>query len=322
LFGLNDSRCARQDGRAMPPAGAMPAAPGSKTIHRRRLRPKIQRINCLLRVRRLSIIWLHIRSAGRLDPPGRGGVIEVQNLRKSFGRQIVLDGISFSVPRGSTAVVIGGSGTGKSVLLRHINGLLKPEAGQVIVDGVDITQLYEPQLNAFRLRVGMVFQGSALFDSLTVAENVAFALREHTKYSDGKIRTIIREKLHLMGLSDIDDKMPAELSGGMKKRVAIARAIALEPEVMLYDEPTAGLDPRTADSINNLIIKLQETMHATAVAVTHDMASAFKIADRIYMLKDGNFIAEGTADDIRGNGDPDVRKFIGGQAPAEAAVPA
>ncbi|NQT21797.1 MAG: ABC transporter ATP-binding protein [Planctomycetes bacterium] len=249
-------------------------------------------------------------------------MIEVQNLRKSFGRQIVLDGISFSVPRGSTAVVIGGSGTGKSVLLRHINGLLKPEAGQVIVDGVDITQLYEPQLNAFRLRVGMVFQGSALFDSLTVAENVAFALREHTKYSDGKIRTIIREKLHLMGLSDIDDKMPAELSGGMKKRVAIARAIALEPEVMLYDEPTAGLDPRTADSINNLIIKLQETMHATAVAVTHDMASAFKIADRIYMLKDGNFIAEGTADDIRGNGDPDVRKFIGGQAPAEAAVPA
>lgn len=247
-------------------------------------------------------------------------MIEIQNLRKSFGRLVVLDGVSFSVPRGTTAVVIGGSGTGKSVLLRHINGLLKPEEGQVVIDGVDIAQLSELKLNAFRLRVGMVFQGSALFDSLDVGENVAFALREHTKYPEDKIQTIVREKLLLMGLSDIEEMMPAELSGGMKKRVAIARAIALEPEIMLYDEPTAGLDPRTADSINNLIITLQETLRATAVAVTHDMASAFKIADRIYMLKDGNFIAEGTADEIRGNDDPDVRKFIEGQAPAEASA--
>ena len=245
-------------------------------------------------------------------------MIEIQNLRKSFGQLVVLNGVDLSVPRGTTAVVIGGSGTGKSVLLRHINGLLKPEEGQVIVDGVDIAQLSESKLNAFRLRVGMVFQGSALFDSLNVGENVAFALREHTRYPEDKIETIVREKLLLMGLRDIEGKMPAELSGGMKKRVAIARAIALEPEIMLYDEPTAGLDPRTADSINNLIIKLQETLRATAVAVTHDMASAFKIADRIYMLNDGNFIAEGTADEIRSNDAPDVRKFIEGQAPAEA----
>lgn len=245
------------------------------------------------------------------------GVITITNLNKSFGAQVVLDNINLTVPRGTTVVVIGGSGAGKTVLLRHINGLVRPDSGSVLVDGVDVTELSESQLNTFRLRVGMVFQGSALFDSLDVSENVAFALREHTKYPEDKIQEIIKEKLLLMGLRDIDSKMPSELSGGMKKRVAIARAIALEPEIMLYDEPTAGLDPRIADTINNLIIKLQETFRATAVAVTHDMASAFKIADRIYMLKDGNFIAEGTPQEIKDSDNPDVREFINGHALVE-----
>ena len=229
----------------------------------------------------------------------------------------MIDHLSLSVERGSTVVIIGRSGAGKSVLLRHLNGLLKPDEGEVVIDGLDITRLSEYEMNVFRLRVGMVFQGSALFDSLNVVENVAFALREHTKYPDAKILQIVEEKLEMMGLHDVERKMPEELSGGMKKRVAIARAIALEPEIMLYDEPTAGLDPVTADVINNLILKLQQTMHATAIAVTHDMASAFKIADRIILLERGKFIAEGTPDEIRNNPDRKVQDFITGQAPEE-----
>jgi len=244
-------------------------------------------------------------------------VIRAQNLTKSFNKQHVLNHLSFEVKRGSTVVVMGGSGAGKSVLLRLLNGLLKPDDGEVIVDGHDITKLSEDKLNVFRLRIGMVFQGSALFDSLNVLENVAFALREHANYSEKKILAIVREKLDLMGLHDVDNKMPDELSGGMKKRVAIARAIALEPEIMLYDEPTAGLDPVTADIINNLILKLQQTMHVTGVAVTHDMASAFKVADVIFLLKRGTFIAQGTPEEIRNNPDPEVQEFILGQAPEE-----
>ena len=244
-------------------------------------------------------------------------MIHVRNLKKSFDSQRVLDNVSFHVPRATTAVIIGGSGAGKSVLLRHINGLLRPDSGEVLVDGLDITKLSEDELNRFRLRVGMVFQGSALFDSFDVSENVAFALREHTSYDEPKVCRIVDEKLELMGLEGIQKKMPDELSGGMRKRVAIARAIALEPEIMLYDEPTAGLDPITADVINNLILKLQETMHATAVAVTHDMASAFKIADRIYLIKHGRFIAEGTPDEIKKNPSDEVQGFITGQAPEE-----
>jgi len=244
-------------------------------------------------------------------------MIEVRHLRKAFNGQLVLDDVSFSVPRGTTAVIIGGSGAGKSVLLRHVNGLLKPDGGEVIIDGLDITRLSDDDTNEFRLRVGMVFQGSALFDSLNVADNVAFALHEHTGYPEEKTGRIVREKLEMMGLGGIEGKMPDELSGGMKKRVAIARAIALEPEIMLYDEPTAGLDPITADVINNLIRKLQQTMHSTAVAVTHDMASAFKIADRIYLLKRGRFIAQGTPDEIKSDPSKDVQDFITGQATEE-----
>jgi len=244
-------------------------------------------------------------------------VITTRNLTKSFNTQLVLDHLSFEVKRGSTVVVMGRSGAGKTVLLRHLNGLVKPDEGEVVVDGQDITRLSEDELNVFRLRIGMVFQGSALFDSLNVMENVAFALREHTRYGEHKVRSIVHEKLDLMGLHDVGMKMPDELSGGMKKRVAIARAIALEPEIMLYDEPTAGLDPVTADIINNLILKLQQTMRVTGVAVTHDMTSAFKVADRIFLLKHGRFIAEGNPDQIRNNPDPQVQEFILGQAPEE-----
>lgn len=247
-------------------------------------------------------------------------MIVVRNLTKRFGRQLVLDHLSFEVPRGTTAVIMGGSGAGKSVLLRHINGLLRPDEGEVVVDGVNVSTLAEDELSSFRLRVGMVFQGSALFDSMTVGDNVAFALREHTRYPEARIREIVTGKLALMGLRDVEHKMPAELSGGMQKRVAIARAIAVEPEVMLYDEPTAGLDPMTAAVISNLILRLQNTIRATAVAVTHDMNTAFKIADRIFLLKCGKFVAEGTPEEIRRNPERAVQDFIMGEAPEEEKV--
>jgi len=241
-------------------------------------------------------------------------MIKIRNLKKSFNGQIVLDGVNLDVERGQTVVVIGGSGSGKTVLLRHINGLIKPDEGEVIVDGVNVGELHETELNRFRRRIGMVFQQSALFDSMNVYQNVAFALHEHTNFPESRVREIVKEKLALTNLEGIEEKMPDELSGGMKKRVAIARTIALEPEVILYDEPTAGLDPLTADAISNLIRKLQQKMQTTGVAVTHDMASAFKIADRIYMLKGGNFVAEGTPDEIRASTDPEVRRFITGEA--------
>jgi len=241
-------------------------------------------------------------------------MIKIRDLKKSFDGQVVLDGVSLDVERGGTAVVIGGSGSGKTVLLRHINGLIKPDEGEVIVDGVNVGELRETELNRFRRRIGMVFQGSALFDSMNVYQNVAFAVHEHTSLPESKVREIVKEKLALTNLEGIEEKMPDELSGGMKKRVAIARTIALEPEVILYDEPTAGLDPLTADAISNLIRKLQQKMQTTGVAVTHDMASAFKIADRIYMLKGGNFVAEGTPAEIRESTDPEVRQFITGEA--------
>jgi phospholipid/cholesterol/gamma-HCH transport system ATP-binding protein len=241
-------------------------------------------------------------------------MIKIRDLKKSFDGQVVLDGVSLDVERGGTAVVIGGSGSGKTVLLRHINGLIKPDEGEVIVDGVNVGELRETELNRFRRRIGMVFQGSALFDSMNVYQNVAFAVHEHTSLPESRVREIVKEKLALTNLEGIEEKMPDELSGGMKKRVAIARTIALEPEVILYDEPTAGLDPLTADAISNLIRKLQQKMQTTGVAVTHDMASAFKIADRIYMLKGGNFVAEGTPAEIRESTEPEVRQFITGEA--------
>jgi phospholipid/cholesterol/gamma-HCH transport system ATP-binding protein len=241
-------------------------------------------------------------------------MIRIRGLKKRFGANQVLDGLDLDVERGETMVVIGGSGTGKSVLLKHIIGLLRPDEGEVIVDGVAVAKLRPVELKEFRKEFGMLFQGAALFDSLRVLDNVAFALREQGHLKEAAIREKVREKLALVGLHDVEHLWPAELSGGMKKRVALARAIAMEPKMLLYDEPTTGLDPIRADSINDLIVELRNRLKVTGVAITHDMTSAYKIADRIAMLYKGTIIAVGTPQQIRTSADPVVHQFITGSA--------
>ncbi len=248
-----------------------------------------------------------------MTDPARA-MIELDGLKKSFGDQHVLRGVDLEVRRGESMVVIGGSGTGKSVLIKHIIGLLQPDAGRVVVDGRDITTLRSREINTLRRRFGMLFQGAALFDSLTVWENVGFAFLEHTHLHDEEIRAIASEKLRTVGLRGVEDMMPAELSGGMRKRVGLARAIAMDPEIVLYDEPTTGLDPIMADVINDLILELKERLQVTSVTITHDMTSAYKIADRIAMLYDGSIIQVGTVDEIRTTDNPVVRQFISGSA--------
>ena len=210
-------------------------------------------------------------------------MIEITNLHKSFGAFPVLRGVNLTVEKGESMTVIGGSGSGKSVLIKHIIGLLFPDKGQVKVDGEVLNDLDEQGLNEVRKKFGMLFQGAALFDSLTVWENVGFGLKQHTKMSDKEIRDAATQKLALVGLKGVEDKMPADLSGGMKKRVGLARAIAMDPQIILYDEPTTGLDPITADAINDLIVDLRKKLGVTSVAITHDMHSAYKISDRIAM---------------------------------------
>lgn len=241
-------------------------------------------------------------------------MIEIIGLRKSFNSHKVLTGINLKIEKGQTKVIIGRSGCGKSVLLKHIVGILKPDAGRVIVDGQDITGLSGKEMDAVRMKIAMVFQGGALFDSLTVGENVGFRLIEHTSILKREVKKIVEESLADVGLSGIEDKMPAELSGGMKKRVALARAICIRPQIILYDEPTTGVDPITADSINGLIRSLHDKIKVTAIVVTHDMKSAYKIADRIAMLYQGKIIAEGTPDEIQHSDNPVVHQFINGLA--------
>jgi phospholipid/cholesterol/gamma-HCH transport system ATP-binding protein len=241
-------------------------------------------------------------------------MIEVRNVHKSFGSFAVLRGVDLTVNRGESMTVIGGSGSGKSVLLKHIIGLLFPDKGDVVIDGQSVTKLDDEGLNEVRKKFGMLFQGAALFDSLTVWENVGFSLKQHTKKSDKDIRKIATEKLALVGLKDVEDKMPADLSGGMKKRVGLARAIAMDPAIILYDEPTTGLDPITADAINDLIVDLRKKLGVTSVAITHDMQSAYKISDRIAMLYKGQILETGTPDEIRNTTNPIVRQFITGSA--------
>jgi phospholipid/cholesterol/gamma-HCH transport system ATP-binding protein len=243
-----------------------------------------------------------------------GSMISLRGISKRFGTNQVLDGLDLEVERGETMVVIGGSGTGKSVLLKHIIGLLRPDAGEVVVDGVDVGGLRGWELKEFRKKFGMLFQGAALFDSLRVLENVAFGLREHTRLTEAEIRERVRDKLARVGLHGVEHLWPAELSGGMKKRVALARALAMEPKILLYDEPTTGLDPIRADAINDLVVELRDQLHVTGVAITHDMTSAYKIADRIAMLYKGKIIAVGTPGEIRESADPVVRQFITGSA--------
>lgn len=241
-------------------------------------------------------------------------MIEIIDLHKSFGNHHVLKGVNLKIEKGESMVVIGGSGSGKSVLLKHIIGILKPDKGNILIDGIDITKLNERELYEIRKKFGMLFQMSALFDSLTVWENVGFALTRQKKMKDEEVRKIASEKLRLVGLVNVEDLMPSELSGGMKKRVGLARAIAHEPEILLYDEPTTGLDPIMADAINDLIIEMKNKLSVTSVAITHDMHSAYKIADRIAMLYNGKIIGTGTPDEIKNTEDPIIKQFITGSA--------
>jgi phospholipid/cholesterol/gamma-HCH transport system ATP-binding protein len=223
-------------------------------------------------------------------------------------------GTDLTVAKGESMVVIGGSGTGKSVLVKHIIGLLHPDAGTVTVDGRQVSTLKRTELSDLRRRMGMLFQYAALFDSMTVGENVAFALRRHTKMSEAEVRERVAEVLGMVGLSGVEETWPAELSGGMKKRAGLARAIAMGPEIMLYDEPTTGLDPILADQINELILDFRERLNVTSVAITHDMVSAYKIADRIAMLYDGRIEEVGTPEQIQNSDNPVIQQFIHGRA--------
>jgi phospholipid/cholesterol/gamma-HCH transport system ATP-binding protein len=241
-------------------------------------------------------------------------MIEIKDLYKSFHNKLVLEGVNLTIHKGETVVVIGRSGCGKSVLLKHIIGLLKPDKGQLLIDGEDITAYPKDRLNQLRQRFGMLFQGAALFDSMTVAENVGLGLREHTKMTDEKIREIATEKLKMVGLVGAEELKPAELSGGMKKRVGLARAIAMNPEFILYDEPTTGLDPIMADAINDLVVNLRNTLKITSIAVTHDMSSAYKIADKIAMLYKGAIIFAGTPEETKKTDNPIVQQFIQGRS--------
>jgi phospholipid/cholesterol/gamma-HCH transport system ATP-binding protein len=241
-------------------------------------------------------------------------MIEIINLSKSFTSSKVLDSLNLIINSGEVIVIIGRSGCGKSVLLKHIIGLIKPDMGQVIVDGNDMTRLEEHEMDNIRLSFGMLFQGAALFDSMTVGENVGFTLREHTNIPEEEVRKKVANSLELVGLKGIENLMPAELSGGMKKRVGLARAICNSPKIILYDEPTTGLDPIMADAINDLIIDLNNKLKVTSIVVTHDMVSAYKIADRIAMLYKGKIVAVGTPDEIKNTKDPVVKQFVTGAA--------
>ena len=240
-----------------------------------------------------------------------GAFIRYEDLHKRFGENQVLRGVTLPVARGETIVILGGSGSGKSVLLRHTIGLMVPDRGRVVVDGTDLSNLSEEELMPVRKKVGMLFQGSALFDSMDVFENVAYALREHTDLEEAAIADRVRRKLALVELDEsVEHRMPSDLSGGMRKRVALARAIALEPAAILYDEPTTGLDPITARAINDLIRNLQESLQVTSVVVTHDIASAFRVADRIAFLYQGEMVFTGTVAQARSSRDPRLRAFL------------
>jgi phospholipid/cholesterol/gamma-HCH transport system ATP-binding protein len=241
-------------------------------------------------------------------------MIRIINLHKSFGPKKVLRGVDLEVRQGETMVVIGQSGSGKSVLLKHLIGLIKPDQGQVFVDGIEINRLKESELFGMMKKFGMVFQGAALFDSLTVEKNVSFGLERYTDYPPEKIKEIVRESLAKVGLKNIENLMPSELSGGMKKRVGLARAIAYRPEIILYDEPSTGIDPIRADAINDMINLLRQEMNVTSVVITHDMASAFKVADRMAMLCGGRIIQVGTPEEIRASSNEFVQQFIQGHA--------
>lgn len=247
-------------------------------------------------------------------------MIEIKDVFKSFGDNQVLRGVDLTINKGETSVIIGRSGCGKSVLLKLIMGLLKPDSGKILVNGDDIPSLNDNQLNTVRQKFGMLFQASALFDSMTVDENVGLGLREHTNLSEEQVKEKVKEKLKMVGLAAVEQTKPAELSGGMKKRVGLARAIAMDPEYVLFDEPTTGLDPIMADVINELIIDLRNTLSITSIAVTHDIVSAYKIADRIAMLYEGKIVFVGTPEEVKNTDNPVVRQFVEGSS--QGPIPA
>ena len=272
----------------------------------------------------LGATFLYFREAMKLTKDKV--LFELRGLSKWFGSVEVLHDLDLDIERGHTTVVIGPSGCGKTVLLKHLIMLMRPNSGTIHFDGRRIDNLSEKKLSPVRRRFGFLFQSGALFDSQTVAENVGFALSQHTRLNERKIKRIVREKLKMVGLEHLEDRYPSELSGGQQKRVALARAIALSPEVVFYDEPTTGLDPIRADAINELIIKLQRELEpamgqtdqpagaVTSIVVTHDMNSAYKIADRIVMLNQGRIIADGNTEQIRASKDERVQRFIQGRS--------
>lgn len=245
------------------------------------------------------------RDSKRSTPP-----VQVESLSKSFGKQVVLKGISLEVEQGETLSVLGRSGTGKSVLLKLIIGLHKPDSGSIRVNGADVTKLTLKELNEVRKKVGFLFQQAALYDSLTIEENVGFPLRRHSSMSDEERRTRVRELLASVGMEKEAHKLPGELSGGMQKRVGLARALALEPDILLFDEPTAGLDPITAGEIDDLILRLQKERGMTSVVVTHDVHSARAVSDRVALMRDGQVLIEGTFEDLQKSRDPFVTQFL------------
>ena len=246
------------------------------------------------------------------------GVLSLKNVTKKFGSNVVLDNVSLAIEKGKTTVVIGPSGCGKTVLIKHLIVLLRPSSGEVYFKGRRIDNLTDKELNEVRTHYGFLFQAGALFDSLSVMENIIFPIRQHRKITDWKqVEELVKSKLAMVGLDGFQNYYPAKLSGGQRKRVALARAIALSPEVILYDEPTTGLDPIRSDIINELILKLQRELGVTTVVVTHDMTSVYKVADRIIMLHDGKIVADGDADHIRNHPHPIVHQFINGQVSEE-----
>jgi phospholipid/cholesterol/gamma-HCH transport system ATP-binding protein len=241
-------------------------------------------------------------------------IISMEHVDKALGGKQVLRDMSINVERGESLVIVGGSGQGKSVTLKHIIGLMRPDRGRVVIDGTDIGGLPEAELNRIRRRFGMAFQEGALFDSMSVFENIAFPLRRHTKMTEAEIRARVEECLEQVHLHGVDGKRPSELSGGMRRRVGFARAISLKPEILLFDEPTTGLDPVISDVIAELIVEMDQTLNTTTISITHDMKVAFKIADRVAMLHKGHIVEEGTPEEFQRSANPIVQQFIEGRA--------
>jgi len=237
-------------------------------------------------------------------------VISVRDLHVQYGTTEILHGVSFDVTRGETLVIMGGSGSGKSTLVRTLIGLEKPSSGHVLIKGKDVAAIGEAELDEVRKKIGMSFQGGALFGSMTVGENVGLPLREHTKLEDSTIEIMLRLKLEQVGLAGFEYHLPSQLSGGMKKRAAVARALAMDPEILFFDEPSAGLDPIIAAGIDQLILELKKAFHMTIIVVTHELASAFLIADRLVLIDKGNIVAIGTVEEMRSSAQPRVRQFL------------